>query len=491
MRQITRHFIQLCLFLLGMASVANAQLPLPLKMGPYEPPLPLPLKLDLPAQKLTLHEAIVLALRNNPNVQSGEIQRISDKFALEVAHNQFEPQYAFTASGTFSEGNRPAYTVTPAVTLTTPIGTQLAATYNNTFVGSTGYSTTLTATQPLLRGFGPAVTLAPLRLAYYAEYNARLNLKNTVMTTVTQVIQNYYALVQAYNNLTVDLLALDESKKLLQQYKTQIKAGRIAPAEIVQQQSQVASQELSITQAKNAVSQAYQQLMLTIGLDPDSNLEIDQNIKIPALIAPSLEQSVQLTLDNNVQYQQAIFSLKSAQVNLLQQQDQQKWLLNLVASKTFNNNGSTTITTPGGATVTTAGTGSVSLNLTVPINDMNRQQGLVNAQVQLEQQKIQLAETKRELRIDVIDAIQNLTFQQQQIIQAQQAVDYAQRSLNVEKIKLSYGRSTVFTVTQLQNTLINAQISLISQEISYINTLATFEQLIGVTLDKYGLKICY
>lgn len=232
--------------------------------------------------------------------------------------------------------------------------------------------------------------------------------------------------------------------------------------------------------------------MLTIGIDPNSKLQIDQNITIPTLITPSIEQSTQLALDNNVQYQQAIFSLKSAQVNLLEQQDQQKWQLNLTATKTFaNNGGSTSIVTPGGATVTTTGVGSVALNLSVPLNDMPRQQGLVNAQVQLVQQKIALAETKRELRIQVINAIQNLKFQQEQIIQAQQAVDYAQRSLDVEKIKLRFGRSTVFTVTQLQNTLINSKLSLISQQITYINTLATFEQLIGVTLDKYGLKICY
>lgn len=494
MRQITRHFIQLCLFLLGVASMASAQLPLPLRMGPYEPPLPLPipLKLDLPTKKLTLYDAIMLALRNNPNVQSGEIQRISDKFALEVAHNAFEPQYSLTASATFSEGSTPSYLVTPGVTLTTPIGTQLSTTYSNSFIGSTGHTTTIQAVQPLLRGFGPGVTLAPLREAYYQEYGARLNLKNTVMTTVTQVIQNYFQLVQAYNNLTVDQLALEESKKLLVQYQIQIKAGRIAPAELVQQQSQVASQELSVTQAQNAISQAYQELMLTIGIDPNSKLQIDQNITIPTLITPSIEQSTQLALDNNVQYQQAIFSLKSAQVNLLEQQDQQKWQLNLTATKTFaNNGGSTSIVTPGGATVTTTGVGSVALNLSVPLNDMPRQQGLVNAQVQLVQQKIALAETKRELRIQVINAIQNLKFQQEQIIQAQQAVDYAQRSLDVEKIKLRFGRSTVFTVTQLQNTLINSKLSLISQQITYINTLATFEQLIGVTLDKYGLKICY
>src|SRR5262249_19522237 len=157
----------------------------------------------LPVRELTLRDAILLALRTNPNVRVADLQRISDKFALEVAHNLYEPQYTFNANATFQPGSKPTYSYTPTAALTTPLGTKLGLNYTQNFLGSAGNGSSIvgTITQPLMQGFGPAVAMAPLEQAEYSEHTARLNLKNTIISTVVQVIQNYYALVQAENSL--------------------------------------------------------------------------------------------------------------------------------------------------------------------------------------------------------------------------------------------------------------------------------------------------
>ena len=48
--------------------------------------------------KLTLHEAILLALRYNPNIQNAELDRIIQRYQLRLAHNAFELQYALAGS---------------------------------------------------------------------------------------------------------------------------------------------------------------------------------------------------------------------------------------------------------------------------------------------------------------------------------------------------------------------------------------------------------
>src|SRR5690349_19776255 len=76
------------------------------------------------SRELTLNDAILLALRYNPNIKNAEIQRIVDKFSLRVAENNYELNYALSGAanynhsaqgGTVSESNN--YSLTPAVNL--------------------------------------------------------------------------------------------------------------------------------------------------------------------------------------------------------------------------------------------------------------------------------------------------------------------------------------------------------------------------------------
>lgn len=491
--------ISFCLALLIMSTAYASYLPW--SGGPLLQ-LPVPRRSHIPPKKMTLRDAIFLSLRTNPNVQNAEIQRVSDKFALEVARNAFMPQYSFNASALFTNnGIPPVYTFNPMVSMTFATGATASVSYNNAFTGPGGSSITSSITQPLLRGFGPEVTLAPLVSALYNEQNARLALKNTIISTVTTVIQSYYALVQAYNNLRTDELALANSMTTLEQFQIKIDAGQAAPLEITDQQAQVAQLQLTVTQDKNNIQQAFAALMVAIGLDPESKVVIDKEINIKELEIPSIDESTELALANNIAYQGALYTLKQDELNLIVQKDDQRPQLNLTATNTITPAGGTGGTTQMvivngvNTNVTTGGLpgnqSTVGLTLNIPIHNLALEQGLLNAQVALEQQRVTVAEDRRTLRTAVITNIQALLYLQQQIVLAENAVKYAQQALDVEIIKLNNGRSTLFAVTQLRTNLTNAQLALIAQEITYINALATFEAELGVTLDKWGIKVYY
>ena len=149
---------------------------------------------------LSLNEAIALALRNNPQIRSAELQRIIDKFALEVARNQFLPQYSFDTSATYSNGTKPFYTTNPKATLETPLGTAIGLGVSNQVNAGRETTAFIEVTQPLLRGFGPQVTGANYKNAFNQEIINRLNFKETLMETITNVVQAYYKLVADYNN---------------------------------------------------------------------------------------------------------------------------------------------------------------------------------------------------------------------------------------------------------------------------------------------------
>ena len=73
-------------------------LPIPQRAGHYQ------------IKVLTVEDAILLALRNNLDVISAQMQRVSDKYDLEISRNEFEPTFADVNLGmTIGQGEKPTY----------------------------------------------------------------------------------------------------------------------------------------------------------------------------------------------------------------------------------------------------------------------------------------------------------------------------------------------------------------------------------------------
>lgn len=455
--------------------------------------------------KLSLQEAIFLALRYNPGVRNGEIQRVVDKYNLRVAQYQFELQYALTANANYtnttsggarSESNK--FDIAPAFKYETPVGTKISLLLNNTLNHTASASTyynplaTFVITQPLLRGAGQAVTLAPLYNAIDAEAIACLNLRNTIIGTITQVINQYTAVVQAENTLKSQELALATSLATVKQYMVQIKAGQSAPADIVQFQADAANQRLQVEASQIALEQARLSLLATLGLDPNSPFKVTDDVTMNDKDLPDLPHSIDLTLKNDIAYQTLKLTLREDQRALYVARDSQRPELDATVTQTFGggtggfpNSGLDSFTN--GQNKST----NATLSLTVPINDVTLHQQLVNAKVAVEQQEIAVAAQKRLVIANAINAYNTLISQREQITQAKQALVLADLNLKNATIRLQYGRSTPFEVGTLQTALTNAQISLINTDVAYINALAAFEQTLGITLDRWCVQIRY
>jgi outer membrane protein TolC len=456
---------------------------------------------------LTLKDSILLALRYNPSVQSSELQRVIDKFNLRLAENALEVRYALTGtanythsiSNGFSSTNRTA-NLTPGASLTTPIGTNISINMNNNVTNTAGVGSfynptaTVTITQPLLQGFGSTVSTAAaaLYIAQMTEEINKLNLKNNIISIVTQVIQQYSAVVQAKNNLTTQELSLKSAEELVDRYRAYIRAGRNAPTDIVQPEANVASQQLNLQQAQNSLQQSYESLLNVLGLDPNQKIFVSDKVGFANAKFPPLKESISLALQHNISYQQALYSLKNTERNYLVAKDQQRWTLNLEASS-VNGGGSGGAPNSGIESIVNGSnrSNSVGLNLTVPIDNLPVESAFVNAKIALEQQQINLLGLKRQIITGVTSAYNSLISQKQQIVQSKQSVKLAQQSLDIAYAKQKYGRITPFEVTSLQTALTTAQLTEISSEINYLNSLASYDQLLGVSLDRWDINIRY
>jgi len=449
--------------------------------------------------RLTLQDAVLLAMRFNPSVQSEDLQRLIDRITLETAEWGYAVKYSLDGVATDTRSvsdSIPSYTaaesLTLGATLLTPLGTQLAATSNLPVINSTNNpktflpSITFTLTQPLLRGFGPSIALAPLYEAQNTEKVNSLTYKNTLMKAVTSVVNGWLSYIQAQNSLKVQKLSLEGSLRVLKQQDAFLKAGRVAPADLIQFRATVASQRLSLSQQEVSLAQQKRALLITLGLNPDMPVEFVDSIQIPGpQVPPSLNESIQATFDNNPSWLQSKLAIKRAEIALHVTEDSARWQLNLTASRTqgpgFYNPGIPHITN-GRFSETVYG-----LALNIPIDDVGLNNTVSQARIALHKQKIELEQTRRQLESTTINIWQTLISQHAQIKEAEDAVKLASQSLQVAEKKLKYGKSTPFEVSNLQTNQTTQEISAINVKISYISNLATLDEAIGYTLTRWGL----
>ena len=149
-------------------------------------------------------------------------------------------------------------------------GTQLTVSYDNSrqTTNSDGavYNPQLlstfraTATQHLLQGFGPWLNKRFIVQAKNDRRIADSAFRQQVLYTVTQVESIYWALVSGYEDEQAKTRAVEQSTQLVADDKRQVEIGTLAPLDVVNAQSSLASDQQALTASLSNLE--YQQLLM-------------------------------------------------------------------------------------------------------------------------------------------------------------------------------------------------------------------------------------
>lgn len=454
-------------------------------------------------QFMTLREAILLALRYNPNIQNAELDRIIQRYQLRLAHNEFELQYALAGTALIEKsrysgvGNTStkSFFLMPEVDLKTKMGSHIALKMDNSVaaVGTYNPMLNLSFTQPLLRGFGKAVNEAGLLDAIDNEWLNKLNLQQSVMDQITQVITTYRALILSGNNLQNQKQQLKEAQNTFKTNEKKISAGQLERTANIQESYQIESLSLMVEQAENDFRTTAQDLLQTIGLDPEMKLAVPSDVILDKLDIPNVNASINQALEHNTQYVGLKMALRADERAYTIAKNQQLWQLDLQANVQTGTatgvdrnavglkdiyNGRNTIESAG-------------LTLTIPLHDISRRNQLISAKVRLEKDRLNLIAAKRALITMIKNTIMTIQSQAKRYELAKRQVDLAAQSYELKKKKLGAGIATALDVNNTQNQLLQAQMGLISAKIAYINQLSALQRLLGTTLDYWKIKLRY
>jgi len=90
-----------------------------------------------------------------------------------------------------------------------------------------------------------------------------------------------------------------------------------------------------------------------------------------------------------------------------------------------------------------------------------------------------------------VNNLSNLTSQLEQLTIAEQAVGLQRKNLEAEQIKQRYGQTTALSVNIIQDNLLQQELDFINSQISYLNNVTSFENLLGTTLKDWNVEIRY
>ena len=181
-----------------------------------------------------------------------------------------------------------------------------------------------TATQHLLQGFGPGING---RFIVQAKNDRRItdsSFRQQLLYTVNQVENIYWALVSAYEDEQAKERALAQSTQLTADNRKQLEIGTLAPLDVVNSDSAVATDKQALVASKSNLE--YQQLIMKQAIarnlnDPQlANAPVIPTDRVGLDRLPEedmpLEDLVKQAYVNNPQIEQAVLNMKNNEITI-------------------------------------------------------------------------------------------------------------------------------------------------------------------------------
>jgi outer membrane protein len=410
-------------------------------------------------------------------------------------------------------------------------GTDLSVSFNNSRVTTNSLLSTLnpilnsgfraTARQHMLQGFGIAQNDRLIRIARNNREIADISFRLQVISTVSQIQNIYWDLVNAYEDVKAKERAVTLAQRTLSDNRKQVEIGTLAPIEIVRAESEVAArqQDLIISQTnlqlqqlltKNALSRNLTDPILAaapvIPTDTMSIPEQEPVVPIQDLLNEALSHRAELA-QSRIDLTNRNISIKATRNGLLPTVDLfafyggnglggvQNPLNTCAGTNTTNCRPAGSIPTNGyGDTFGSLFDSSspdkgIGLSMNVPIFNRSAQADQVRSQLEYRQSQMRYQQLQNQIGIEVRNAQYALQQNRARVDAAIKGREFAQQSLDAEQKKYALGASTTFNVLQAQRDLATAESSLVTSMSVYEKSRVEMDRVLGYTLDRMGIKM--
>ncbi len=366
--------------------------------------------------------------------------------------------------------------------------------------------------EPLLRGLSIDFNRQQLQVTRINRDISDIDLQQTITNTVANVRNAYWELLYAVGSVRVQQQALDLAEQLVQDNRTRVAVGTLAPIDIVQAQSEAATRRQTLAQAQQALRTAELSLKsLIVDGTQDELWTVELNpVDQPELSQPpiDIEGAVRTALDQRTDLARANRQQEINQLNVRGLRNNTLPALDLVAAYQLQGQGGDFLVRGGelggdiGAIIpggyrnaidqivdASFPTWTVGIQLSYPLGTSSDEAALERARLQVRQTEAQLRQIELGVATEVTNAALQITSIQERIAAATVARELGEQQLAAEETRFEAGTQTNFFVVQAQRDLATAQDRELRAILDYQRALIQFERVQQTSLGAAGITI--
>jgi len=376
----------------------------------------------------------------------------------------------------------------------------------------------MTFTQPLLRGFGPALNSRFIRIARNSRQQSDLVFQQQLVSTTAAVIRLYWDLVSLTEDIDVRRQALERAEKLLRDNQEHVDVGTRAPIEVVRARAEVAraGRDLIVAEGQRrqqeTILKDYLSLQTVsdpalagVTIVPTDPLRVESREPIP----PTADLA-ERALKDRPDIAQARVQIESSRAALSGSRNARLPSLDLVASARTNGLAGdlNALTVPGAGPHTTdpALVGNyatalsqlyqrdfpdygVALQFAIPLQNRAADADDARDRVAVRQQELRLRQLEKQVHVEIENARIALEQAGATLQAAERERELQEQALAAEEEKLAVGASTTFVVIQYQRDLAQARSAEVAARAAYVKARTALHRASGTLLQDYGITV--
>ena len=409
--------------------------------------------------KVTLDDAINVALSDNPTIKVAEQQIEVKKISKSEAWQSLLPSLDF--NGTVQ------YTVLAAVMklngMEFKMGQDNTSTWNGQF-------------QISLPVFAPTV-YATMNLTETDLANAYEQSRSSKLDLVNQVTKAYYQVILAQDSYDVLCKSFEQAQKNFNVVNSLYELGGTSEYDKISAEVQLRSLNPTVIQARNAVTMAKLQLMVLMGVDPETEIVIEGSLEdyedqlyVEALGAGSY------SLADNTNMRQ--LKLNETMLNQSLRVQKMSFLPTMALSGTYafqslyNDNWNV-------FDYNWVKSSSIVLSMSIPIFRMGNFTKLRSTKLQISQLSENIGYTEKQLGMQVRSYVDNMKANAEQVASNREAIEQAEKGREIASKRYEIGKGTILELNNSEVSLTQAKLTYSQSIYNYLAAKADLDKVLG------------
>ena len=358
-----------------------------------------------------------------------------------------------------------------------------------------------------LQGFGVKLNDRFIRIAQINISASRETFRSQLLDLTASVLNLYWDLVSANDELKVRQSALQASQKFLRDTQTEIAAGAMPQVQLPRAKAEAASSLQDVVVAQYNVRQRENMLKDALTLMRDPEIESAEIVTLDSIQVPDtddlppLRQLVSTAMEKRPDVAVSKFRDQTSEISLIGTENP---LLPTaqVQLQTYNRGAAGAPQyQPNPYFIGGYGTAlqqifrrdfpseQGSLSLSIALRNRQAQGDYGIDQLQYRQSQVGSQRDTNQIVVDISNQLSALRQSRAKYSAAKQTRILQEELLAAERKKFSYGISTFNDIIIDQRTLVTAQIAEVNAAIAYARARVSLDQVLGETLEKNNISL--